>query len=100
MTTVELLAIVSNAILMIELVRVRRRHAKYREAIHAMLQDEGHVEGEPELIVNEMLRMSVALGMKEPTLQEFAHGLVKQKAFRRAVAHEELHNVYVETHGR
>lgn len=100
MTMWELIALLSNVLVGIAMLRQHRRHQKYREAIHALLQDEGHVDGEAEAIIDEMLRMSIHLKLPAPTPQEFAHALVKQKAFRRAVAHAELHDIYIETHGR
>ncbi|MGH8074258.1 MAG: hypothetical protein ACREO4_09310 [Lysobacter sp.] len=101
MTFVEIaIAILSNVALSVVILLQHRRHMKYRDAIHALLQDGGHADGEAEMIVDEMLRMVSHLKMKPPTLQEFGHGLVKQKAFRRAVAHAELHDLYIQTHGR
>ena len=35
-----------------------------------------------------------------PSARDFAHALVQQEAFRKAVAHEALHDIYIETHGR
>ena len=49
---------------------------------------------------SEALRMTAHLGMKEPTARDFAHALVQQPAFRKAIAHEMLHDIYIETHGR
>lgn len=95
-----LMVIGPNAIAGIAMLRQRSRHAKYREAIHALLADDGYAEGEPQAIIDEMLRMMAQLGMKEPTARDFAHSLVRQPAFRRAVAHEMLHDIYIETHGR
>lgn len=100
MTLWELIALLSNLLVGVAMLRQHRRHMKYREAIHALLQDEGHVEGEAEAIIDEMLRMSAHLKLPAPTPQTFAYALVKQKAFRRAVAHAELHDIYLETHGR
>lgn len=101
MTNIEIaITFLSNAILVAAMLRQRIRHRRYREAVHALLQDEGHVEGEAEMIVDELLRMSAHLKMQEPTLQQFGHALAKQKSFRRAVAHAELYDLYIETNGR
>lgn len=97
---IELLALLSNLFLAAMLLFQHRRMLKYRDRIHALLADDGHVDGEPEIIVDEMLRMMVHLKMREPTLQEFGYSLARQKAFRKAVAHAELYNIYVETQGR
>lgn len=77
-----------------------QRNRKYREKIHALLADEGHVDGEAEAYIDETLRMTAHLKMPEPNARDFAHGLIRQKGFRRAVAHAELHEVYVEAYGR
>lgn len=77
-----------------------RRHVKYRESIHALLADEGYSEGEAAAIIEEALRMTARLKMPEPNARDFAHALIAQPHFRKAVAHEALHDVYVETHGR
>lgn len=95
-----LAVILPNAVAAIMMILQRRRHARYREAVHALLADEGHLEGEAEAIIDELLRASAELKMREPTLREFAYGLVRQKSFRAAIAHQELHAIYVETHGR
>ena len=95
-----LLVIGPNVIAGIAMLRQRARHAKYREAIHALLADDGYAEGEAQAIIDEALRMTAHLGMKEPTARDFAHALLAQPHFRKAVAHEALHDVYVETHGR
>lgn len=100
MTIIEIIATLSNLFCAVVLALQHRRHQKYRESIHALLQDGGRVYNEPALIVDEMLRMSAYLKMREPTLQEFGHALAKQKSFRRAVTHEELHDIYIQTHGR
>lgn len=90
----------SNALLFAALVAEKRRNRKYREAIHALLADEGYVDGEVEAYIDETLRMTAHLKMPEPNAHDFAHGLVRQEGFRRAVAHAELHEVYVEAYGR
>ena len=95
-----LLVIGPNLIAGIAMLRQRARHAKYREAIHALLADDGYAEGEAQAIIDEALRMTAHLGMKEPTVRDFAHALVQQPAFRKAIAHEMLHDIYIETHGR
>lgn len=95
-----LLVIGPNVIAGIAMLRQRARHAKYREAIHALLADDGYAEGEAQAIIDEALRMTAHLGMKEPTARDFAHALVRQPAFRKAIAHEMLHDIYIETHGR
>lgn len=100
MTLWEFIALLGNALVAVLMYRQHKRHQKYREEVHALLADGGHVEGEPEAIVDEMLRMMSHLKMREPTLQEFGHALVRQKSFRRAVAHAELHDIYLETQGR
>ena len=61
---------------------------------------DGYAEGEAQAIIEEALRMTAHLGMNEPTARDFAHALVQQPAFRKAVAHEMLHDIYIETHGR
>ena len=95
-----LLVIGPNVIAGIAMLRQRARHAKYREAIHALLADDGYAEGEAQAIIEEALRMTAHLGMNEPTARDFAHALVQQPAFRKAGAHEMLHDIYIETHGR
>lgn len=90
----------SNALLFAALVAEKRRNRKYREAVHALLADDGYVEGEPQAYINETLRMTAHIGNPEPSAHDFAHALVQQKGFRKAIAHEELHDVYVETYGR
>lgn len=95
-----LLVIGPNLIAGVAMVRQRRRHAKYRESIHALLADEGYAEGEAAAIIEEALRMTAHLKMPEPSARDFAHALLAQPHFRKAVAHEALHDVYVETHGR
>lgn len=100
MTLWEFIALLGNVLVAALMYRQHKRHQKYREAIHALLADEGHVDGEPEAIVDEMLRMMSHLKMREPTLQEFGHALTRQKSFRRAVAHAELHDIYIENQGR
>lgn len=95
-----LAVILPNAVAFAMMYVQRKRHEKYRAAIHALLADEGYAPGEAGAIVDELLRASAALGLKEPTLQEFGHALVRQQSFRRAIAHEELHAIYVETCGR
>lgn len=95
-----LLVIGPNVIAGIAMLRQRARHAAYREAIHALLADEGYAEGEPQAIIDEALRMTAHLGIKEPSARDFAHALVQQEAFRKAVAHEMLHDIYIQTHGR
>ena len=100
MTFIEAIYLGSNIAALLMLIAQHRRHAKYRESIHALLADEGYAEGEPQAIIDEALRMTAHLGMKEPTARDFAHALVRQPAFRKAVAHEMLHDIYIETHGR
>lgn len=95
-----LLVIGPNLIAGIAMLRQRARHAKYREAIHALLSDDGYAEGEAQAIIDEALRMTAHLGMPEPTARDFAHALAQQPAFRKAIAHEMLHDIYIETHGR
>ncbi len=95
-----LLVVGPNLIAGIAMFVQRRRHLRYREAVHAFLGDQGYVEGEAEMIVDEMLRASISLKLPEPTAQQFAYSLLKQKSFRRAVVHAELHNIYIETNGR
>ena len=100
MTFLEAIYLGSNIAAMFMLIAQHRRHAKYREAIHALLADDGYAEGEAQAIIDEALRMTAHLGMKEPTARDFAHALVQQPAFRKAIAHEMLHDIYIETHGR
>ena len=95
-----LLVIGPNLIAGIAMLRQRARHAKYREAVHALLSDDGYAEGEAQAIIDEALRMTAHLGMPEPTARDFAHALAQQPAFRKAIAHEVLHDIYNETHGR
>ena len=89
-----------NLIACISMLCQRRRHRKYVEAIHALLADEGYVEGEAAAYIDETIRMTAALNMPEPKARDFAHALLKQESFRKAVAHEALYEVYVKTHGR
>lgn len=96
----ETFALASNVVCGIVLYLQHVRHRKYRERIHALLGDEGRVEDEAEQIIEETLRLTAHLKMPEPSARDFAHGLVKQASFRKAVAHEALHDVYVETQGR
>ena len=100
MTFIEAIYLGSNIAALLMLIAQHRRHAKYRESIHALLADEGYAEGEPQAIIDEALRMTAHLGMKEPSARDFAHALVQQEAFRKAVAHEMLHDIYIQTHGR
>ena len=100
MTFWEAIAIGSNIAAIYMLIAQHRRHAKYREAIHALLSDDGYAEGEAQAIIDEALRMTAHLGMPEPTARDFAHALAQQPAFRKAIAHEMLHDIYIETHGR
>ena len=95
-----LLVIGPNVIAGIAMLRQRARHAKYREAIHALLADDGYAEGEAQAIIEETLRMTAHLNMPEPKARDFAHGMLAQPSFRKAVAHEALHDIYIETHGR
>ncbi len=95
-----LLVIGPNVIAGIAMLRQRARHAKYREAIHALLADEGYAEGEPQAIVDEALRMTAHFKMPMPNARDFAHALIQQESFRKAVAHEALHDIYIQTHGR
>lgn len=97
---IELLALLSNLFLAAMLLFQHRRMLKYRDRIHALLADDGHVEGEPQAIIDEVLRVTRHLGMQEPTARDFAHALVQQASFRKAIAHAELYNIYVETQGR
>ena len=92
--------ILSNLTLFAALVAEKHRNRKYREAIHGLLADEGYVEGEPQAYIDETLRMTAHIGSPEPSAHDFAHALVGQKGFRKAIAHEELHRVYLETYGR
>lgn len=95
-----MLVIGPNVVAGIAMVRQHRRHRKYREAVHALLGDEGYAEGEAAAIIDEALRMTAHLKMKEPNAREFAHALIQQESFRKAVAHEALHDIYIQTHGR
>lgn len=76
------------------------RHKRYRAAIHALLGDEGYVPGEVQSMVDEMMRTYKALRIDVPAPNVFVHHLMQQPSFRKAVAHEELHRIYLETHGR
>lgn len=92
--------ILSNLTLFAALVAEKRRNRKYREDVHALLADEGYVEGEPQAYIDETLRMTAHLGKPEPSAHDFAHALVQQRGFRRAIAHEELHETYVDAYGK
>ena len=100
MTFIEAIYLGSNIAALLMLIAQHRRHAKYRESMHALPADEGYVEGEAAAIIEETLRMTAHLKMPEPSARDFAHALLAQPHFRKAVAHEALHDVYVETHGR
>lgn len=89
----------SNAIAVFFMWRQRKKHVEYKERVHALLADEGFAEGEPGAIIDEALRVTANLGMPEPNARDFAHALIRQDCFRRAVAHETLHRIYVETYG-
>ena len=78
----------------------RRRHKKYVEAVHALLADEGYAEGEAAAYIEETLRMTANLQLPEPSARDFAHALIRQEGFRKAVAHEALYDIYLKTHGR
>jgi hypothetical protein len=79
--------------------RQHKKHIAYKDKIHALLGDGGFVEGEPATIIDEALRVTANLKMPEPNARDFAHALIRQECFRKAIAHEELHRIYVETHG-
>lgn len=100
MTTIEIIATLSNLLCAVLMGAQRYRHRKYREAIHALLADEGYAEGEAAAYIEETLRMTAALKMPEPKARDFAHGLLGQEGFRKAVAHEALHDIYIQTNGR
>ena len=100
MTFIEAIYLGSNIAALLMLIAQHRRHAKYRESIHALLADEGYAEGEAAAYIEETLRMTAALKMPEPKARDFAHALLAQPTFRKAVAHEALHDIYIETHGR
>ena len=100
MTFWEAIAIGSNIAAIYMLIAQHRRHAKYREKVHALLGDDGYAEGEAAAIIEETLRMTAHLNMPEPKARDFAHGMLAQPSFRKAVAHEALHDIYIETHGR
>lgn len=100
MTLLDAIAIGSNLAAAYMLFAQHRRHAKYREAVHALLADEGYAEGEAAAFIDETLRMTAHLKMPEPNARDFAHALIRQNSFRKAVAHEALHDIYIQTHGR
>lgn len=100
MTFWDALAIGSNLAAIYMLIAQHLRHKKYREAMHALLGDDGYAEGEATAIVEEALRMTAHLKMPEPKARDFAHALIRQESFRKAVAHEALHDIYIQTHGR
>lgn len=92
--------ILSNLTLFAALVAEKHRNRKYREGIHSLLTDGGYVEGEPQAYIDETLRMTAHIGNPEPSARDFAHALVKQRGFRKAIAHEELHQTYVDSYGK
>ncbi len=92
--------LLSNVVVAGAMIAQHIRHKRYRESIHALLADSGRVEGEPALFIDETLRVTAKMGLPEPKARDFAHALLAQPAFRKAVAHEALHDTYVETHGR
>lgn len=96
----EILVVLSNVACAAVLYRQHMRHTKYREEIHALLADEGRAEGEAAAIIEETLRLTAHLKLPEPSARDFAHALIQQGSFRKAVAHDALHDVYVETQGR
>lgn len=96
----EAITVLSNVACCVVLVQQHRRHKAYREKIHALLTDDGHVEDEPAIIIDEALRVTANMKLPEPSARDFAHALSKQENFRKAVAHELLHDVYVRTQGR
>lgn len=100
MTFWDAVAIGSNIAAIYMLIAQHIRQRNYREKIHALLADEGYVEGEAAAFIDETLRMTAHLKMPEPKARDFAHALLRQDGFRKAVAHEALHDVYVQTHGR
>ena len=100
MTFWDALAVGSNLAAVYMLIAQHIRHRNYREKVHALLADEGFAEGEAAAIIEEALRMTAHLKMPEPKARDFAHGLLAQPTFRKAVAHEALHDIYIETHGR
>jgi hypothetical protein len=99
-TTTEYIAFGSNILCAILMGLQQYRHHRYREKVHAMLSDDGFAEGEVQMFIDETLRATAALELPEPSARDFAHALVKQEAFRKAVVHEVLHDIYIETHGR
>lgn len=100
MTLFDAIMIGSQLAAIITVLLQHRRHAKYREAVHALLADEGYAEGEAAAYIEETLRMTANLKLPEPKARDFAHGLLAQEGFRKAVAHEALHDIYVQTHGK
>ena len=100
MTFWDALAVGSNLAAVYMLIAQHIRHRNYHEKVHALLADEGFAEGEAAAIIEEALRMTAHLKMPEPKARDFAHALIRQESFRKAVAHEALHDIYIQTHGR
>jgi len=99
-TTEAIISIVFQTLLVSALMLLQhRKHAAFKERVHAYIRDDGFVEGEAGLIIDEAIRVSAALKMDPPDARTFAHSLIRQECFRRAIAHEELHRIYVETYG-
>lgn len=76
----------------------RARHRKYREAVHALIDEDGYAEGESQALIEEFVKSRKFVGVdtsKEAI--EFAEWINSRPMYRNAVAHEVLHGIYLAT---